>query len=153
MSAVPAQIGQALRVRIVVLAGIGGRERAEALRAALVALNADADVLDLSSPPGETALKRMAGALRAAEAELAERAPHAVALTGDDDHSLAAALVVTKLHIPMYRLDAAPNDARQQDSARIDSLLADAVVSGTPAEAAIAIAAAVAANGPPDAPE
>lgn len=140
-------------MKIVVVCGIDGAPRADALQAALGELREDCSRLDLTAVPGETALARMAGALREAEEALTAAPPGAVALTGDDDHSLAAALVATKLQIPLYRQEAMDPAPSVETTARVVTLLADSVMSADPAEAAAAIVELTAANTPPVAPE
>jgi hypothetical protein len=140
-------------MRIVVVCGIDGAPRADALQAALGELRADCDRLDLSAVPGETALARMAGALREAEEALTAAPSGAVAVTGDDDHSLAAALVATKLQIPLYRQEAVEPAPAVETTARVTTLLADSVIPSDPAEAAAAIVELAAANAPPAASE
>ncbi len=105
-------------------------------------------MLDLARTGGATALGRMAEALRTAENDLEARPAQAAVLTGDDDHALAAALVATKLHVPLYRCAPAPGEG---GNARIHALLADANLSDAPSEAVAALLAAVAANRLPDA--
>lgn len=136
-------------MRIAVVAGGAGSKRAEALESALTAAGADSSRLDLSVAAGETPLERMAGALRTSEAALSEEPPDAVAVTADDDHSLAAALVATKLQIPLYRLEGSGRPSGDSRNADIHALLADATVPEDPAEAAAAILDAVGATAPP----
>ncbi len=134
-------------MRITLVAGREGDEAVTDLERSLEAIDATVARLDLSAPSGATPLERMASAFRDAEAALTAEPTDGVVLTGDDDHSLAAALVATKLEIPLFRVEAI--EPVPGAAARIASLLADAVVPAKPVDAAAAIVESLAATPAP----
>jgi UDP-N-acetylglucosamine 2-epimerase len=106
--------------------------RAEALAEALAA-----ERIAVERPPhaplsdaGDDEVEQIAGALIALEELVAGDAPDAVLLAGSSNLALAAALVATKLQIPLVALDESPRTdvPGQELNRRLIERLADGLV-------------------------
>lgn len=78
---------------------------------------------------------RIAQALTEIEAAVLEDRPDAVLIDGDDEATLAAALVFAKLEVPMVRL----RDGAASEDAALAERLCDAAVENDPEAAAAAV--------------
>jgi hypothetical protein len=123
-------------VRIAVIADEAGRDQAGQLVDALVSEGAEARLVASPAGADDAATAQIAAALLAFEGNLTADRPDAVAVVGEGEEALAAAIVAAKLEIPTFR--AGGGDA---GNGRVIGILATRTVAANPAQAAQEIAA------------
>lgn len=125
-------------MQIAVVADAGSRDQAEKLAGALAAEGADAELLELPAEAEGAAMAGLASALLTFEAKLTTERPAAVALLGEGDEALAAAIVAAKLEVPAFRVGGG-----ETGYDRIIGILAERTVAPSAAQAAREIAASL----------
>ena len=90
-------------MRIAVIADESGRDQAGQLVDALVSEGAEARLVASPAGADDAAAAQIAAALLAFEGNLTADRPDAVAVVGEGEEALAAAIVAAKLEIPTFR--------------------------------------------------
>jgi UDP-N-acetylglucosamine 2-epimerase len=112
-------------VRVVTVTDGGDDDSAAAL---IRALEERLEVRPVSLEPGSgSELRRTAAALSALEPALARLRPSAVLVWGDGIGALAAALVASKLDMPLVRIDAGIRSGPRDEPAEINRTVVDRV--------------------------